>query len=375
MDQPRPAPLGIYGNPQTIPGGRAENRTLRHRLKAVQRLHTDSVSGRLCFLALGTKPVRVSVGPQLVAHVSGVTHCGSPWACPVCMVPVRRQRASEVEEGLGVHFGRGGSALFVTFTGAHRAGDRLRPLLSEMAGALGSTLQGRGWKARRDRLGYVGSMRAVEVLFGRNGWHPHTHAALLFDRSLVAAEVAEFRRWLFGRWAARLAAKGFGELHPVHGLDVRPVYDVRGVGDYVTKVGEGWGVGLEMTQADRKSGHGVPPLRLLRDFAGTGDLEPLGLWREYEAATFGRRFMRWSDGLRVALLGVKPELTDEEAAALEGADRMLVTVEFGGDEWSWWVLRGEVGALLRRIEEGAAVCILMAGWLGVSDAEEVARAA
>jgi hypothetical protein len=318
--------------------------------------------------------VVVSVGPSLIAHVAGVSHCGSPWACPVCMVAVRRVRATEVEEGLSVLFGRGGSGLFVTFTGAHRMGDRLRPLLGEMAMALGSTLMGRGWKVRRDALGYVGSMRAVEVLYGENGWHPHTHAALLFDRRLTPAEVADFRSWLFGRWSARLRAKGFAELHPVHGLDVRPVYEVAGFGDYVSKVGEGWGVGFELTQVDRKAGHGVPPLALLREFAATGDLEPLGLWREYERATFGRRFMRWSDGLRVELLGSLAEITDEEAARGEHLDRVLVTVEFFALEWSEWVYSGEVGEVLRMVEERAAVCIFMASWLGVREQEVVGAA-
>jgi hypothetical protein len=277
------------------------------------------------------------------------------------MVAVRRQRAADVEEANREHFRRGGSALFVTFTGSHFVGESLRPLLNEMCSALGSTLRGRGWERLRDGLGYVGSIRAVEVEYGHNGWHPHTHVELLFGRALEPSEVAEFRSWLFGRWAARMAAKGFRELHPVHGLDVRPVYDVAGVGDYITKVGDGWGVGLELTQADRKSGRGVSPLRLLRDFAETGELRALELWREYERATAGRRFMRWSDGLRRELLGSVPELTDEEAATAEGLDLVLVTVEIDAESWSLWVRSGEVGGLLQRIEEVAALFLFLSG--------------
>ncbi|MFZ0252150.1 MAG: hypothetical protein WAL61_19560, partial [Acidimicrobiales bacterium] len=88
------------------------------------------------------------------------------------------------------------------------------------------------------------------------------------------------------------------------------------------------------------------------------------LWSEYEAATFGRKFVQWSTGLRVQLLGVAVEKSDEEVASLEGEDLQLVEVIIGGDVWRHWVLAREVGQLLQQIEEFAALFIILAGYSG-----------
>jgi hypothetical protein len=222
-----------------------------------------------------------------------------------------------------------------------------------------------GAKARqlKDRLGYVGMIRALEITWGTdNGWHPHAHSVLLFDRKLSPSEVASFRTFLFGRWQHALNRRGFGTLHPVHGLDVRPVYDSEGLSEYVTKVEGGWSVGLELARSDLKSS-GETPVELLAHWALGGDLVARQLWREYELVTFGRRAIQWTPGLRKLLLPDLVEQTDEELAAAEGLDQVCVTVEIDGDEWNVWVRAGEVGQVLQQIEQTAAVFLFMAGML------------
>jgi len=207
------------------------------------------------------------------------------------------------------------------------------------------------------------------VMWGAvNGWHPHTHAALLFEVPLASGQRAALRSVLFRQWQNTLRRKGFPDLHPVHGLDVRQVSGGAGLSDYLTKVDGGWSLGSELTLADRKVGGRelVAPVELLRravvELQDSGELGRwAGLWQEYEAATRGRRFMVWSAGLRRRLLGDVPELSDEELAASEGEDIRLVTVEFSSSQWSFYVDAGLVGELLRRIEEIAAVLLWMSG--------------
>lgn len=357
------APLGSQGVTKTGPGQRLVSRDHRHRLKVAQRELTEAKASKLCFLA-GGAVVTVTVGPNLIAHVAGVHRCGSVWSCPVCAPVVRQGRALEIDQAVGPWLLGGGSALFVTATGPHRKGDALGPLFDLTAKFGEKTMTGALAKRWRVDLGMVGLIRALEVTYGsENGWHPHVHSVFLFDDHLTPEEVAGFRSFLFGRWQKALAVGGFGQLHPVHGLDVRPVYDSAGLSEYVAAVQGGWGVGLELARADAKRS-GTTPLDLLAHWALGGDVEARELWGEYERATFGRRAIQWTPGLRRRLLPDVEELSDEDLAAAEAVDEVLVTVEIAGEEWNLHCRRGEVGAVLQEIEQLAALFLFMAGCSG-----------
>ena len=364
------ASLGTKGITETNPGQRVSSRELRHSLKLAQRAITKARASRLCYFAT-TRYVVVSVGLRLIAFVSGVHRCGSVWSCALCAPVVRQRRAGEIEEGVSGWLARGGSALFITATGPHHRGDGLAGLFDLTAKFGRLTMTGRKAKEWRSVLGMVGMIRALEVTWSRrNGWHPHCHSVFLFERALTPSEVADFRSWLFDRWQGVLISKGFGELHPVHGLDVRPVTEVAGLSEYLTAIEGGWGVGLEMARADLKH-KGVTPFDLLGDWTFGGDLDARRLWLEYEAVTFGRRCIQWSPGLRVLLLPDVEDLSDEEIAAAEGVDEACVTVEFECREWNVWVRSGEVGLVLRQVEEMAAVLLWMAQGAGKRVKENV----
>jgi hypothetical protein len=315
-----------------------------------------SKSSRLCWYPLG-QDVTVDVGPALIAHVTGIKRCGSPWACPVCSPVVRERRAQEIDAGLGLWLEMGRGALFVTLTTRHHRGDALDGRLAAVATALRVTLTGSPWRRRREALGYVGAIRAVEVTYGVNGWHPHCHAVLLFDRVPNAAEVRDLETWLFGRWGAICERRGFGTITAAHGVDVRPVLR-NALGEYLTKVEGGWGAGLELARSDlktaRRSGS-MSAVGILRAFVETGEARLLRLWQEYELASAGKRAIVWSPGLRGLLLGNDDEATDAELAAAEGSDvDLLLRAIVGAESWSGHVRAGTTGVLLSRIEEAAA---------------------
>ena len=324
----------------------------------MQRRLTDSVSSRYCWCAVASA-VAVDVGDQLTAHVSGIARCGSPWACPMCAPVVRQQRADEIGAGMLRHLEDGGSAVFVTFTVRHHQADELAGRLGVVSEVLHHVLAGSPWKRRRDRLGYVGSIKATEITYGdRNGWHPHAHALLLFDRVLTSDERNDLHVWMAGRWAGVVDRLGLGTVNG-HGFDLRAVESVADLGSYLAKVDGGWSVGLELARSDRKS---AAPLELLGHLVETGESRWAALWHEYERATFGKRAIVWSPGLRERLLGVEEEISDPKAAALEGSDLTLLRALISHAYWNARVRAGAQGETLTEIEQVSGLLL----WLSVS---------
>ena len=260
---------------------------------------------------------------------------------------------------MAMHSLRGGSGVFVTLTQRHHRGDELAPRLAVMSTALGQVLRGRPWEKRRERLGYVGSIRATEVTWGEaNGWHPHTHALLLFDRRLTAAEIEDLSEWIQGRWAGIVERLGLGTING-HGVDVRPITSAADLGSYLAKVDAGWSVGLELARSDRKS---AAPMELLTNLVETGEARWARLWTEYEEATFGKQAIVWSAGLRELLLGSEVETSDEDAASMEGADLTLLRALVQRQVWNRLVKAGRQGELLTELEQVAGVLL----WLTVA---------
>lgn len=321
-----------------------------------------SRSSRLCWYPAAGQVV-VDISAEAVAHVSQVHRCGSAWSCPVCAPVVRAARALEVEAGLAAHMDGGGGAEFVTVTVPHYAQNALAPRLRAIRRALGLILSGAPWKRRKGRLGYVGCIRAVEITYGQNGWHPHLHAVLLFERPLTDTERADLREWMVSRWGGVVAAERFGKLHGRHGLDVRPVTR-DGLGDYMTKVDGGWAsAGMELARGDLKSSRGLTPFEVLYRMAATGEARWERLWVEYESATFGAHSLEWSPGLRARLIA-EPEKDDVELAAAEGAGLTIVRALIEAGRWRTEIDAGTVGLLLDDLEDRGALSmalVLLAG--------------
>lgn len=330
---------------------------------------TESRSSQFCGYPR-SESVVVEVGAGGVAHVSGIQRCGSPWSCPVCAPVVREGRAREIETAIANHEAAGGGCLLVTLTLRHHRGDDLLPRLSAVAEGLGLCLKGAAWERRKKWLGYVGLVRSVEITWAEvNGWHAHVHAVLFVGRPVGDAEAGDLRAWLYGRWGGIAVERGFGTISEANGVDVRPLRAGTSaeMAGYLAKVEGGWDVGHEVARGDVKTGRGkgLVPVQLLDRFMGTGEALYRALWLEYERATFGKRAIVWSPGLRAALVD-GPELTDSELAAAEGMDGAAVyRVEIPAAQWWAAECDGSAGDLLTAIEDAAFVSMLMATWSGL----------
>lgn len=334
---------------------RRQARSRRQALKRWQREHTSSPSSRGCWLPSASM-VEVGVAGDGIARATGIKRCGSPWACPVCAPTIGEHRARDVDAATAAALERGWGVELVTLTVRHSIGDELAPRLEVIASALGRCYSGAPWKRRVAKWGHecadgkrrISSIRAVEITRGPNGWHAHVHAAVFFGRPITKVERAEFHGWLFERWNGIVEKKGFGSLSLRFGVDVRAVKVVersgQTLGRYLCKVEGGGGLGLELARSDLKH-HGRTPWAILAD-AASGSEEDAALWAEYEDATRGRRAVVWSPGLRGLLLPESEELSDEEAAADEGASPAEFTVVVPSGVWSVLLLAGRIGDVL-----------------------------
>lgn len=235
--------------------------------------------------------------------VTGLVSCSSVWSCPVCSAHIRQVRANEISDAAEDHLQRGGGLAMLTLTLRHHEGQGLEELLDGLLDGWRRTIRGAPWKRRIERHGMLGQVRAVEVTYGANGWHPHLHVLLFFDRDLADPEREDFEGWLHARWSKFITDNGLGRPSREHGIRLQRVYHST-LGRYLAKVqdnaGNTRGVGLEMARGDLKSGRigddgsrSWLPFEILNE-AATGEVDALRLWWEYETATKGRRCMTWS---------------------------------------------------------------------------------
>jgi hypothetical protein len=259
----------------------------------------------------------------------GLQTCGSVWMCPVCAVKISERRRLDLELAIEAWRGKGGRVLMVTFTVQHYSVDRLVLSLDGLLAAREYLRSGKGGQQLRVRFPAVGTVRALEVTQGGQGWHPHLHELWFVPADF---DVAGLRRELTSRWCARVLAVG---LRPVndHGVQIDDC-DAH-VADYVAKWGRepSWGPEHELAKQVVKSGRGRgsrSPTDLLAAYL-MGD-EPAGeLWLEYARVFKGRRQLVWSRGLR-ALLGLGAEKSDEVLAD-EHDDQAVLLARLTLQEW------------------------------------------
>lgn len=298
------------------------------------------------------------------AYYQGLRTCGRVWACPVCASKVSERRRHELRQAVASHQSGGGSVLLATFTLPHQACDSPTGLLDRLLAAYLRLWSGRD----RVRLpGLVGTVRALEVTHGANGWHPHLHVLFFVEAAAatvvpggatgrpvggsITLDACGLLGELHGRWQRLLPG-----VHPVHGVTVQ---DGSAAADYVSKWGKEprWTIAEELTKANVKASRtaaGRAPFALLADFAG-GDTLAGQLFRRYVEAFKGRSQLHWSRGLR-ARLALGAEKSDQVlAATVDATDELLGS--FTDTDWALIARREVRGPILEAAR--------LDGWPGV----------
>jgi hypothetical protein len=175
---------------------------------------------------------------------------------------------------------------------------------------------GEPWQKLKRDIGFAGSIRALEVTTGPNGWHPHLHLLIFTKKPLSESLDLAFRDFVFSRWCRSIQRSGYRLPTEAHGMH----FGWSEKDEYIAKMGlaeELSNIAAELTQGGAKlaTGSNRTPLQVLMDYMEHGSDEDGATWREYTAGMKGARQLTWSVGLRAQFLRSE-ELTDEEAARL-----------------------------------------------------------
>jgi len=281
----------------------------------------------LCGVALryGASGVVVRRLPDGRAAYSGLYRCGDFWRCPSCRVTLGIRRARQIETALRAHVDAGGSALLATYTVPHTRDESLPVVLARLA----DTWRRYAKSALRDVLGrhYVGAVRALEVVHGVNGWHPHYHVLVFVSPGLpyltpVAVSLAE-------RWSEVAGADWRA--------DVRQVArdGAAAVARYLTTDGIS-GAAFETASPAAKIPAGRSYVQILWDYARYRSSVDAALIYEYAAALHGVHHLTVSPRLRRLYDFTDPasgwsQVADEDVLALLNSDEWLSILNSGED--------------------------------------------
>jgi hypothetical protein len=297
------------------------------------------------------------------AYYCGLETCGNVWLCPVCSAKIHHRRAHELHQTLTVWEAKGHAASLVTITVPHDLDDPLSRLVDAERDAWKRITAGAAWQRLKRRLGIAGHIIALEFTWGdENGWHPHYHVLLVHNQDLDAAAITALHAHIHSRLAASCHDFGLRQPDQLHAVRIDPNVSATAAGAYVAKNGD-WSPAEEMTRGDLKTSRtgSRTPFQILADYYQTGDTHDRDLWREYSRVTRGLAAVRWSPGVRMAMLGpvVQPERSDEDLAT-EETDGHLVAA-FAVELWSGIRFTRLDHALLVAAERGgrAAVSALL----------------
>jgi hypothetical protein len=255
------------------------------------------------------------------AHWSNVQRCGSIWTCPVCAKQITEKRREELKKGVkNWKDCFQGGILLLTLTNSHSASHSLRSLISGQKKALGYFFGDRKGKFLLDDcLGREYQVRAFEVTYGQNGWHPHYHI-LIFTNGQPVDNFFELKQALSKHWINCCQKANLPLPSVKHGLDIRD-------GSYAEQYVSKWGIESELTKGHIKKGRegGLTPFDLLQSSMLDHELSQkhAKLFQEFGISFKGARQLVWSRGLK-KLLEIE-EKTDEELS--EETENMGITLE------------------------------------------------
>lgn len=302
-------------------------RAERWALKSVvNRLFPKSETAK-CNRAMipNIRKVKVLKSPEhQKAHYSGLRQCGSVWWCPLCASKIAERRRVELVTAIEAAKAMGLQVLLMTATVPHGLGDDVNQILEAMMKAWRSTTDNRAGKEMRKLLGFVGTVRALEVTDGENGFHPHFHVLIFAKPDFT---VSSFQTGFYPLWRDACVKAGLPAPSEKHGLKVDD-------GSWAAKYASKWGLEDEITKGHLKTAKGLKgmtPWDMLREVLKNGCERSKGRFMVYAHAFKGRRQLYWSNGLR-ELLGLSKEATDEELATMQ-EEKAVELAELTLEQW------------------------------------------
>lgn len=320
------------------------HRAERYALKSVvNRLLPTSRTSKCCRWRVPKQSLQVHRSIEHgKAFYSGLQVCASVWACPICAAKISERRRAELVTAVALAKSMGMHVKLLTLTVPHGLGDDLPTLLEQIRNAWRRTSTNRAGKNLRKLLGIKGTIRALEVTHGQNGFHPHLHVLLFLEQDATNACIQGMFSPL---WQNACEKAGLPRPSDAHGCRVDD-------GSYAAQYASKWGLESELTKSHTKKGRNGSrtPWDFLRAVLDQSEGWQQGahLFRTYAESFKGQRQLYWSNGLR-ALLALGEESTDEEVAATQ-EDNARMLAELTDDHWRA-ILRTKSEALVLDMAE------------------------
>jgi len=271
--------------------------------------------------------------------------CGSVWNCPLCGAKITERRREEMSTATRVLDDAETVMCMQTYTFSHKRFDNLSASLQSFLAARKRVKEGWTYQKMKKKHGIIGTISALEVTWSpRNGWHPHMHELIIFEKGVdLAAYEADAR----GKWTNALKLEMLTANRHGYRLDRTR----GGVEDYIAKWGHEptkpvWGPEAEFTKGHVKQSRnekGKTAFGLLADSLD-GDQEAGRLFVEFATYFKGKQQLRWSKGLK-ARVGLVDK-SDEEIAAEDREDASIFGL-FTRDMWRVVLANDVRGELLQ----------------------------
>lgn len=270
----------------------SENRALRYKLRKAAAITLDGERVCTCGVRAVSEQIDLQAG-ETGSFFAGVETCGSVWTCSVCASKIATKRKEEVAELMRCHSCAGGFATMFALTIPHQKIHTCQETKELVAETWKKVLSSRKVRDLREQYD-LKFVRALEVTYGENGWHPHLHILAFPRPGTFEGQINDAVWVIFEEWAKRVFKAGYGHCNPVL-FKPETTEAPEAAADYVTK----WGADCELAMAHikRARGGGRNPWDLLRDIAD-GDHEAKEIFREYAATFKGARQLTYSKGLR-----------------------------------------------------------------------------
>lgn len=335
-----------------FPSRPAWSRIVRYLLQSeARRLLPFKHRTRICqrLIASGKDTVDIMLDrANHSAYYKNLVVCGMPWTCPVCAARITEHRRIEIAQAVRVLNVR---CVLVTYTVQHDASERLITVRRALQDAYTFMWSGRWADDFNEFWDVIGTIKALEDTYGRNGFHPHFHSLMFMETGEdTAALEGRFQDALKARWQKSLEKYGRYAKWDV-GVTVKVVYS--DIAEYVDKLGHepldepGWDITHEIAKGPSKMGkvHGYTPNQLLLEsYRGQFVFEKI--WLEHVEGTWKCKQIRWSEGLR-ELAGLDANEPGEQEMAEILPDNYEFFASFTHTMWAFFLDQNVTGEILQ----------------------------
>lgn len=241
--------------------------------------------------------------------------------------------------------------VMVTHTLRHTQAMPLQATISALLEAYRKFTSGAPYQRLKTRYGLFGAIKALEITYGQNGWHPHLHVLNLLD---VKPDMGKLETDLWKRWQSQVEAQQY-EAEKV-AFNVRE--GDKAVSEYIAKYGHmpsdtRWSVENEVSrQPLKKARAGLSPFDMVLAL-GVDSISfdakrwLVSLLREYRDAMERKHQLQFSRSITALM---KPD-SDTEIVQAEGSEYDVIAV-LQEQHWLKVLRAGKRGELLRLASKG-----------------------